>query len=185
MEFLVLELIGIEVIVEMHSIDRVSADNIHNNFKDIVTHFREPRIKPFIVSIGYIPVRMTARNMLGGDTTFMNVHYTSEWVEPSMYFNSTFMTFFNHEFQGVVIWGRASPLFAGKPFAPWFYAIFIKRIRGRTYLNKYSVELIFFQAIYDCNKFLFLLFRGKVFIGRPVNVFYGSDPNTPELSFGI
>ena len=65
MEFLVLNLIWIKVIVEMNAIDRVSADNIHNNFKDIVTDFRESRVKPFIFSIGYIPEGCDAKHAEG------------------------------------------------------------------------------------------------------------------------
>src|ERR1035438_1420791 len=124
------------------------------------------------------------RVLFRSDIAFMNIHYTTEWIEPSMYFNSTLMTFFDYEFQGIIKWGWASPLFACKPFGPWFYATFIHGIRGGAYLNKYCIEFIFFQTVDDCDKFLFLLFCGKVFIRRPVDVLYSSDPDTPELSFG-
>jgi hypothetical protein len=67
------------------------------------------------------------------------------------------MTFLNDKFQGVVVGGRASPLFAGKPLAPRFYAALIQSIGGWSYLNKYGVELIFFKTVDDCNEFMLLL----------------------------
>jgi hypothetical protein len=74
-------------------------------------------------------------------------------------------------------------LFAGKPFRPWFAAFSVKCIGCGPYLEHYFIYTLALMSVQPVNHLLLLFANRQAWFAWPVNIFYGSDPYTPEFPF--
>ena len=172
--------IWIEIIINMESINIISAYNIHSHLANIVSCSLQPRVQQRQLAILKTEIRtplhdILRRNLLIGSYAMLGTIR----INPGMKLHATIMTLLYHPLQRIPIRRRSLTLYARKKLAPRLQIALIQSITLGTNLKDNRIYAILLQFIQlSCKHRLNLLCTLAQILS--VNTLY---PSSTKLSF--
>ena len=129
--------IGIKIVVDVQTIDIVTAHNVGRHITDVALVFDLPRVEndESVVgekAIGFEPIGVVGRQFFGV------FGLGAEGIDPSMQLHTATMALAHHPFEGIPT-GILS-LTAGKPTTPGFVAAAIEGVGFGTHLEHHGID---------------------------------------------
>ena len=138
--------VGVEVVVDVQSVDIVSGHDVLDDHADIVAVLRNAGIQDFQAVVVETTLRVPHRNMVV-DQFLGRLGLGPIGVDPCVQLHASQMALLNHPLQGVPVGRWGSALSAGKETAPRLEAAGIERIALRTNLEDNGIDAIFLQLV--------------------------------------
>lgn len=174
--------VGIEVIVEVDTVDVVSLGDIGDDLEGMSLNIGEAWIHPLEIPIGSDPGGVGTADVCGVDWRSSRGESSSKRVKPSVQFEAALVSFVDCELERIVGWGGWGPHFAGEVFGPRFEFGGVESISGWADLEDDGVESEGLCLVENLDEFSFLHLGGEAGFGWPIDVSDGRDPEAPELT---
>lgn len=178
----ILNLIGVEIVVDVDSVNVVSFDDIENDCERVFLRFLFSGIHPEILAISFDDIGFGFRDVVVADLFLVGVEQCSVWVEPCVQLHASFVRFGDGHFQRVIErLGRFAHL-SGEERRPRFEVAFVHCVRRRSDVEENGIHVEFLALVHDVDEFFLLLLRAQASFAWPVDVRDGCYPHATKLA---
>ncbi|KGC52790.1 hypothetical protein DO65_4945 [Burkholderia pseudomallei] len=174
--------VRVEIIVEMHGVDIVAGDRVHDRVDDERARGGHAGVVIQLAAVADHPVRMRARRMRGDERVEPVVHRDAVRIEPCVQLEIAPMRFGDGERERIV--AGIAALRARQIFRPRLERRRPECVRGRPNLQDHRVA-VHPDRVVEPRAQLGLLRGGRqARARRPVEVDHRGDPGAAELTLG-
>ena len=178
----VLDLVGVEVIVEVDAVDVVAAEDVEDDAEGVFGGVVFAGVEPELFAVGADEAWLGAADMVGGDFRFGGIVAGAEGVEPGVEFQAAGVGLGDGKSKRIERgFGRFAHL-PGEVFGPGFVGRGVEGIAGRPDLEDDGVEMEGGGAVEYGDEGLLLFGDREAGFGGPVDVGDGGDPGAAEFA---
>ena len=138
--------IGIEIVVDMQSVDIITADNVFDHPADIVAVLRLSRIEDVLSVVREYTARFSHCDVVGGQL-MCGFGLCPVGIDPRMEFHTTFVALAYHPLERIPVRRRRQSLLSGKETAPRLQFTGVEGITLGSYLEDNGVDTILLQFV--------------------------------------
>lgn len=172
--------IGIEIIVDVNSVDVIAASDISKDGEDVFDGSRIPGIEPEEFIVADEEFRVCSGNVRVGG--LCGTDESAAGVEPCVEFDSSLVSFLDPDSEGIPGRLRGGTLRAAQVVAPGFNSRGVKCIGCGANLQDDGIKFEFSGGVEELPDFVALSSRREVATGWPVDVIESGDPCSAEFT---